>query len=555
MGTSADVSVPVVSGGHGKHVPPSRLEGALAGTATLIRFLVRRDRVRTPVWLLAISGTVASTAVAFADFFTTDAEVTARAALIQGNPAMIALTGPGHKLEDASLDNLGPVVANELSATTVILVVLMSIFLTVRHTRAEEESGRAELVRAGVVGRHAATTATLVVVGAANLLLGALLTVGLAAANLPWEGSLAFGASMAALGLVFAAVAALTAQLTEYSRGAAGIALAVFGVAFAVRAVGDSADNSLSWFSPVGWAQAMHPYTDERWWPALLLLGLAGLVTAVAYIVSAQRDVGAGLVRARPGRIRATPLLTSPFGLAFRLQRGSLLGWGIGLFAGGAIGGPLSSEAGTLANIDIYQEFMTVGEGDITDNVFAFYFLFLAMLAGGYALQTVLRVRSEETSGRADPVLAGVVSRWRWAGSHLATTLVGTVIVVALAGLGAGLTRAADTADPGEIPRLLGAQMVHLPALFLLIGVAFMLFGLLPRLAGLVWALLGYGFFVLMFGPLFDLPDWVTEISPFEHSPQAPADDVTATPLLVMSAIAVALMVVGRVGIQRRDVA
>lgn len=554
MGASADVSVPVVSGGHGKHVPSSRVAGALAATSTLIRFLLRRDRIRAPVWLLAISGTVASTAVAFSDFFTTDAEVAARTALIQGNPAMIALTGPGHGLEDASLDNLGPAVVNELSATTVILVALMSIFLVVRHTRAEEESGRAELVHAGVVGRYAAMTATLVTVGAVNLLLGALLTVGLAAADLPWEGSLAFGASMAMLGLVFAAVAALSAQLTEYSRGAVGIAVAVFGVAFALRAIGDAGDSDLSWYSPVGWAQAMRPYADERWWPALLLLGLAVAVAAAAYAVSTQRDVGAGLTRARPGRAHATPLLTSPFGLAFRLQRGTLLSWGIGMLAGGVVGGFMIREAESLTEIDIYQQYMRMDTGEVTDSVTGFWFLFIALLASGFALQSVLRARSEETSGRAEPVLAAAVPRWRWAGSHLLTAIVGTTVLLVLAGLGTAVTRAVDTSDSGEISRLLGAQLAHLPAVVLFIGLAFALFGVVARAAPLVWVLLGFNVLAWMFGPLLGLPDWLMNLSQFEHSPQAPADEVTATPLLAMSALAVGLMAVGLAAFQRRDV-
>lgn len=529
----------------------------LVGTGTLIRHILRRDRIRVPVWIVAITGTVLSSAASFPDLFPSDVDVAARVVLVNGNPAGRLLTGPGYGLEDASADNLAPLIAHEMSSMTIILVVLMSMLLLVRYTRAEEESGRAELVRAGVLGRHAPLTAALVVVAGANIVVGGLVALGLYAMDLPLEGSVAFGVSMALLGLVFAAVAALCAQVTEYGRAAVGLAGLLFAAAFAVRAVGDVRDSDLRWLSPVGWTQGMRPFADEQWWPALYLVGLAILLAVAAYLLNAQRDLGAAIIRPRPGRTEASPWLGSPLGLAVRLQRASVLTWTVSLFAGGALIGAIVAEAESLAELDVVQQFMNLDNGGsgLEDQVMGMYLPFFVLTAGGLALQSVLRARVEETAGRAEPVLSAAVPRWSWAGSHLAVSLGGTTLALALVGLGAGLVRAIQTGDNAEILRLTGAALGYLPALAVLVGLAFALFGVLPRAVGLAWAVLGYSAFVMMFAPLFvDLPDWVGDLSPFTHLPRLPAEEFEAGPFLVQSAIALGLIVVGFLGFQRRDV-
>lgn len=550
MSTAAASAAPRDRGGAPSRAPRP---AALAGTWPLIRLILRRDRVRLPVWITAIAATVLGSAAGFQDFFPTEEDVATRIALIQGNPAGVALTGPGYGLEDASLDNFGPMVASELSTTTIVLFALMSLLLLVRHTRTEEESGRAELVRAGVVGRHAPLTAALAVIGGANLLLGALLAAGLYGMDFPGPGSVAFGVSMAAVGLLFTAVAAAAAQITEYGRAAAGIAGAAFALAFLVRTVGDVRESDLSWASPLGWAQAMRPYADERWWPLLLLLGLAVLFLAAAYLLNARRDLGAGFLRPGTGRATASPLLSGPFALAFRAQRGALLAWGAGLLGGGLAGGAIAAEAEILAEMEIYQEFMHLGDGGLVEQVIGFYLLFLALIAGGYTLQTVLRARAEETAGRAEPVLAAAVSRRRWAGSHLLTALLGTVIVLLAGGLGTAAVHELQGGEGAGVLEIAAASLVYLPALGLLAGIAFALIGLLPRAAGAAWLPLAYALFIAMFGPLFGLPDWMFDLSPFTHIPEMPGEEFAAAPVLWLSGAALVLIAAGFWGIGRRD--
>ena len=151
----------------------------------------------------------------------------------------------------------------------------MSMFLVGRHTRAEEESGRDELLRASSIGRLAPTAAALLVGLVANLLLGVLVAASLASYPLAVADSIALGLGLTLCGWVFTGTALLAAQLTSTTRSMYGIAGAFIGLAYALRAIGDVGSPVLSWLSPIGWYQAMHPFSGLRWWPALLLLAAA----------------------------------------------------------------------------------------------------------------------------------------------------------------------------------------------------------------------------------------------------------------------------------------
>lgn len=527
---------------------------ALAGTGTLVRFTLRRDRVRIPVWLGAITLFVLPSVAVLPGIYATQADRQARAELMR-NPMAVVFTGPGYGLDDYTF---GAMTANEMFTFTAIVVALMSVLLVVRHTRTEEETGRAELVRSVVVGSHAATTAALIVVCGVNVVLGGLLAVGMPVAldELSMTGSLAFGAGMAAVGIVFTAIGAVAAQVSAHTRGAIGIGAAALGVLYALRVAGDLGDGTLSWLSPFHWALATRAYVDERWWPLLLPVGLTAVLVVATIALSTRRDVGAGLVAPRPGRATASAALRSPLGLALRLQRASLAAWGVALFAFGLGYGTLSSEVSDfVAENEALADFISAtGDASVTEAFFATFILLTAMLVAGFAIQSALRARGEESAGRAEPLLATAVSRSRWAAGHLIIAMVGAAAILALTGLGFGITGAIATGDAALLPRLTGAAVVHVPALWLVVGLVAALFGLLPRAVALVWAVLGCGVAVGMFGGLLQLPGWTHQLSPFGHTPQLPAEDLAIAPLLVLTVIAAALLAVGLAGLRHRDI-
>jgi len=525
----------------------------LAGTRTLIRLAARRDRVILLVWLYALTAVVASTAYSLRGLYPTASERVAVAAGIGGNPSVLALYGPVFS------PSPGGLVAWRIGVVAAVGAALMSIFTVIRHTRADEEAGRLELVGATVVGRQAALAAGLAVASGACLVLGLLIAAASVALGLPATGSLALGAAVALAGLLFGAVAAISAQLAGTARGARGIAAGLLGLAYLIRAVGDSTSglSGLTWASPLGWTEKLRPFAGQRWWVAGFSVAVAAGCTVGAGLLASRRDLGAGLLPARPGPPRAARSLRSPLGLAWRLQRGSLLGWMIGFAVTGAAAGSAAKGIGALVTSpQLRQELARLGgQAGLVNAYFVAILGLLGVTAAGYAVSAALRPRTEETGQRAELVLAGPVGRLRWAAGHLVIAALGTVALLAVAGLFAGLAYGQRTGDlGGQVQRLLGAALVQVPAVWLVAALAVALFGLVPRLAvAASWSILGVIAFLVLVGPVIKLSHWVLDASPFTHVPKLPGGSFTVSPLLWLVGLALALAVAGLAGLRRRD--
>jgi ABC-2 type transport system permease protein len=93
------------------------------------------------------------------------------------------------------------------------------------------------------------------------------------------------------------------------------------------------------------------------------------------------------------------------------------------------------------------------------------------------------------------------------------------------------------------------------PAMWLLAGATLLLYGLVPRWSLAAWALVAWVFVAAMFGILLDLPQWLLNLSPFQHVPALPAASMAWTPVVALTAVAVALIVAGLAAIDRRDLA
>lgn len=524
------------------------------GTGHLVRLILRRDRALLPLWVLLLPLLPFSYAKTFAELYPDAAERAEYAATTAGNPSVVALLGPVYG------DSVGALAAQRAGLLHLI-IGLISLLVVIRHTRAEEEAGRRELLGATVLGRYAGLAAALLVACAADLLLGLLTAGGLVAAGLPAAGSLAFGLSVALAGVAGAGVGALTAQLTESAGGARGIGIGTLGAAYLIRLAGDAAGAEwLSWFSPLGWAQRTHPYAGERWWPLTPLVGLAALLAAVAVRLSARRDLGAGVLPARLGPAAAGPALAGPVGLAWRLNRVALLAWTIGA---GALGGVLGTAAPAVGeamrgNEDLARLLNRLGGGSasVAETYLGAVLSVTAFAAAGYGVQAALRMRAEETGQRAEPVLATGVSRSRWLLGHLTFALLGPAVMLAVTGLVAGLAYGLSAGDVvGRTARLTGAAVAHVPAVWVLVGLAVLLFGLLPRVStGAAWGALAGCLLLGQLGAVLELDRWLLEVSPFTHTPQVLGGRVSATPLLALTATAVALALAGLAAFRRRDV-
>jgi ABC-2 type transport system permease protein len=527
----------------------------LAGTGGLVRLILRRDRFLLPLWILVLAILPIQTAAAIDQFYSTPAALRELYGTVVSTPGLLALLGP---VFDATLGAL-----TVWRAGLVFTVVgLASLLTVIRHTRTDEEAGRRELLGSTVVGRNAPLAAALLVTFAADLVLGAVLAAGMLGLGLPATGSVAYGLSVAAAGWTFATVGAVAAQLTEGAGGARGIGLGALGLAYLLRAAGDTAGSDsalgwLSWLSPIGWAQQTRPYAGERWWVFALPVGLVVVLATVAFALLARRDVGAGVLPARLGPATAAPWLRSPLALAWRLHRGMLLAWTAGFAVMGAVIGSVADSVNDMASEssqlrDLLQRLG--GEKALSDAYIAGAMVIFALAAAGYAIQATLRLRAEEESLRAELVLATAVSRRQWAMSHLTFGLLGPALALAASGLAEGLVYGLVSGDVGrELPRVLAGALVQLPAVLVLSGTAMALFGLLPRLAPASWAALAVFALLVLLGPLMQLSQWILDVSPFTHIPKVPGADVSATPLVWLLAVTAVLIAAGLAGFRRRD--
>jgi ABC-2 type transport system permease protein len=523
------------------------------GTRHLFRLILRRDRVRLPLWLVGLGGLIAISALAVPPIYDTPEKVAGYADAVGTSPVSYLMSG-----RQAGIDTIGGIVANEISQVAQLGICLMVMFLVVRHTRAEEESGRAELLRSTVLGRHAPTFAGLLYAVVAAVLIGLVTTGSMLAADLDALGSVTYGVGLTLLGLWAVATSLVAAQVATSARGALGLAGAVIAIAYLVRGVGAMQDNALVWASPFGWAQRMDAFGDERWWPALPLLLVTAALLALAAWLTAHRDFGGGLLQARPGRPRASRLLGTPVGLALRLQRGLLIGWGIGLTALGLLYGSVIPTIPDLvaSNPDIAEMIGASAEAEeaLIDAFLAYVFLFMAVILTGFAVASVLRLRTEEESGRAESLLATRLRRTTWVGASIVVTAVGVLVLALLMGLGLAVGYGLGTGEWDRLLGHLGGQLNYLPGVLVVSSIAVAIAGLLPRWTLLAWAVLAFVVVQVMLGETLRFPDAIDAISPFWHLPGLPVETFDPLPGIAEVALAAALAFVGLWGYRRRDI-
>ncbi|GAA2574749.1 exporter of polyketide antibiotics [Winogradskya consettensis] len=508
----------------------------MTGTGTLIRLILRRDRVLLPLWAILVALIPAGYVSSFKGLFPTDSDLAEYARVSMSSPGFIALYGPLRG------DNLGEIVAWRAGFFPVI-IGLISLLTVIRHTRTEEEAGRTELIGSGIVGRHAAFAAALITTAGANLVLFAIISVTMIGQGQPAVGSVLLGLSFAMSGCVFAALGAVTAQLSGSARVARSIAIVGLGVAFVLRLAGDvdTGVSWLSWVSPIGWVQHVFAYGENDVLPLLLaLLLVVGLVFLGSVLVS-RRDVGEGLITARPGP--ATGTITGPIGLAWRLHRGVLTGWLLGFAALGLVFGGVAASIADLAadNPDLTAIFQRLGGNSFLVGMVAV----LGLIAAAYGVQAALRLRDEEATGHTEAILATRVGRLRWLTSHLMFSLLGPAAALLVGGLLCGLT-----AGGHQLPTVLRAAAAQLPAVWVLTALTVLLFGVFPRQASAAWGAVAACFLILMVGAVLRLDQWILDLSPFTHV----SHGLSATPFLTLTAIAAILATTGTVAFRHRDI-
>lgn len=532
---------------------------ALAGTGALLRFMLRRDRWRLPAWVMGLSLLMVYFSIALATVL--DEESLAGLAELALSPITALVGGPGYGFEAITVPRF---LAGLYGTYLMLGAALMSMLTIARHTRAEEQGDRAELILAEPVGHQAQPTAALILTAAMNLLVAGLMTAVVLLSPMDPTPDLAptllFTASIAAVGLAFAGVATTTAQLSPYSRTCTSIAGIILALAFIIRGLGDMSRVQggglawLSWLSPIGWAQQAAPYTLNRWWPLILLLVFTVLSTALGFILRSRRDLGAGVFADRLGNDRAPAWLGTPLALAYRLQRGTIIGWSVAFILAGLVFGAFTQTIADTADA-MPAEILAVlgGSTALTEGYLGFMGIYFAVLLTVYGILSVQSLRGEETGHYTESVLATAVGRVGWVLSWVAVAAMGALWLSVLAGVTEGLGAVLVTGEWSLLgPTILGHGVQFAPV-WLFIGLSVALYGLAPRLMGVVWVLFIVSSVLSLFGRMLELNQSQLNLSPFEHVGQHPATEVGWTGVVVLAVAGVVLALFGALAFRRRD--
>lgn len=525
-------------------------------TGLLVRFFLRRERVMSTVWIVLLVAFSAGLAPLLGNMF----DAPARAALVNtvNNPAMIAMLGPIYGMDNY---NAGAMYGNMMLQWVMITVAIMNILLVVRHTRGDEESGRAEMIRSLPTGRLATLNATMLLAFIVNVLLAILTGLFIAVCRvegMSFHGAILYGTQLGVIGLFFAALTAIFSQLSSSSRGATGLSFGALAIIYLLRAAGDMGTEVLSYISPMGLIQRAQVFVKNIWWPVFAVLALTLLLVLIAYALNRVRDIDQGFLSAKPGKKEASAYLHSPYGLVFRLLRTNLIIWVAGMFL---VGAAYASILGTIDEFVASSEFYSMVIGLNPNFTVAQMFVsmvtsIMTMIGIVPSLMTMLKLRSEEQCGRTEHILSHPVSRLTYMAGYAIMAFITSVLMQCAIALGIYFVASATLQDPGALTLgyLLNATCVYLPAVWIMLGITILLIGLLPRISGMIWGYFAFTCFVTFIGRIPDiLPDWITKLTPLGYIPNLPADSIHYPTLIIMTLISILLTGIGFIFYRKRD--
>jgi len=518
-----------------------------------VRFILRQERIISTLWLLLLTLFMVSLAASMGDMF--DAQARIALAETLKNPGMIALMGPVYGADNYTV---GAMYSNTMFIWVALTVAAMNILFIIRHTRADEEKGRAEVVRSLPTGRLAPLNAALLAALTVNIILSLLAGLGvglLGVETIDFMPSMLYGAALGSIGFFFAALAALFSQLSSSSRSASGYSFITLCLFFILRAAGDVGSETLSLISPLGLIQRTALYVDNNAWPVIIVIVEAAAVSAAAYSLNAIRDIDQGFIAARPGRPEASKLLRSSSGLAFRLNRNTIIAWIIIMFClGASYGAVLADIEAFVGESEFYQMVIGANNDYSTMEMFTATVNVIGAIIAAIPLLTItLRPRAEEREGRSEAVLARPVSRESYLGGYVMPAFVVSIIFPAASASGLYVSSAAVLDVPIDFMFLIKANLVFVPALWVMIGTAVLLTGVFPKATGAVWAYSGFSLFTEFLGRMLALPEWLGKITPFGYIPVLPVDEINLVTLCIVGAIGLFLTLAGSVFYERRD--
>lgn len=521
------------------------------GTLNLLKFYLRRDRFILPIWvflpLLLIAGQIS--------FINSMADWQQFMAELSANPLTNAILGP-----IVPLSKEGAVLWRGMLQGAIALMIGSS-FTVIRHTRSDEESGRYELIYGNGKGRYAAVTAAIILGLAGSLVSGMLVFAILTVSGFSILGSLLAGATMCSAGMFFTGIGILISQLVQDSGSARGIIFALYFFTMVPMIVNNTAGGNTFWvwLAPEAWFRITSPFGENNFSTLLVFTVLSIIPVMFAYYILDNRDLGSGVFKEKLG-LEDSLRLKSPLALTWRQHKKTIIVWCLGMvFIGGAVGfiAPNISESISemLVNMSTWAETMSkMGnrEGFISVTIYI-----LGLMAGTsvYGISVVLNLKREESEHFAEFLLAYPVSRLKLMSSYLVMAYAGSAIILLVLGTAVGLGWGYASKDMWLVSKTLVMSLTKIPSVWVIIGIAALLHGWLPRVSAVLsWCMLGLFIIIEMLWEAGIVGWSVMKLTPFGYSHYSiPTDELSVLSLSLLVLLSVAFTFAGFIGFKRRN--
>jgi ABC-2 type transport system permease protein len=521
----------------------------MTGLGLLTRFSLRRSRLLIGAWAAVLTVMCYASAAATGSLYDTPAGRVSAAESINASSALVALYGP-----ILDVHSLGELAMTKTTVTYAVLVMALVIALVRRHTRVEEESGRAELLGGLAVDPRAPLLSAVLVGVIASVLVAVLAGLADTAGGLPFAGSLFFAGSWLGLGLVGTGIGAVCAQLSANARTCGAFAAGVVAVLYALRALGDTTSAGwLSWLSPFGWSTRLRAWSDPRGWVLLLDLGLAVVLVGAAVALRTSRDLGAGLVADRPGAATGSPRLADALALNLKVHATSLVVWTTACALLGALMAAIVPGVGSIFDSDSTRRLMERlgGVGALQETLVAALVSVGAIIITCFVATVVGHGGAEERDGRTEEVLATATTRSTAFAAVALVALGGAAWLLLVTGVAMALGSVGAEVSGGAV---LAAALVQVPAVWVVTGLALVAVALRSTWAVAGWVLVVAFFLLGPLAELLELPGWVAGLSPYSHVPKVPAETFKTTPELVLVVLATCLVATAWWRYRARDI-
>jgi ABC-2 type transport system permease protein len=521
----------------------------VTGVGALTRLALRRSRVLILAWAAVLTLVVYASAAATGGLYATSSDRVSAAESINASSALVALYGP-----ILDVHSLGELAMTKTTVTYGVLVMALVVSLVRRHSRVEEESGRAELLGGLAIGQQAPLVSASLVAALVSTLVAVLALLADVAGGLPVAGSVWFAASWWGLGLVGTGLGLVATQLSASARTCGALAAGSIAILYAVRALGDTTSAGwLSWLSPFGWSTQLRAWSGPRGWVLGLDLVLAAALLGVAGVLRGRRDLGSGLVADRSGPARGSSRLASAVALNLRVHAAGLVVWTVACALLGALMAAVVPGVGSILRSASARETMQRlgGTGAFQDTLVAALVSVGAVAISCFAAGVIGHGGAEEADGRTEEVLATATARSSTFAAMAVVALGGGAWLMVVTGVAMALGSGGASVGAGGV---LAAALVQIPALWVVAALALLAVAVRSSWAVAGWVLVVAFFLLGPLAELLSLPDWVAGLSPYSHVPRVPAQEFRAGPELALVLAATLLLIVAWWRYRERDI-